>query len=117
MINANDGEANVSFDGGQSWSRQDNQPTTQIYHVITDGQFPYFVYGTQQDNTTVAIASASNEGGIDRTQWYAVGGCESGFVAPSPADPQVVYAECYGGQITRYDHRTGQKRDVTVWPE
>src|SRR5258706_182731 len=88
-----------------------------MYHVITDARFPYWVYGAQQDNTTVALASASNEGGLDRTQWYPVGGCESGYVAPSPADPQVVYAGCYGGQITRYDHRTGQERDVNVWPE
>jgi photosystem II stability/assembly factor-like uncharacterized protein len=117
MINSNDGGANVSFDGGRSWSRQDNQNTSQMYHVIADDRFPYFVYGAQQDNTTVAIASASNEGGIDRTQWYPVGGCESGYIAPTPGDPQVVYAGCYGGQITRYDHRTGQERDVTVWPE
>ena len=117
MIESNDGGANVSFDGGRSWSRQDNQPTAQMYHAATDARFPYYVYGAQQDNSTVAIASASNEGGIDRPQWYAVGGCESGYVAPSPADPEVVYAGCYGGQITRYDHRTGQERDVTVWPE
>ena len=63
MINGNDGGANVSFDGGRSWSRQDNQPTAQMYHVTTDNRFPYFVYGAQQDNTTVAIASASNVGG------------------------------------------------------
>ena len=107
----------MSFDGGRSWSRQDNQPTAQKYHVVTDTRLPYWVYGAQQDNTTVTLASASNEGGLDRTQWYPVGGCESGYIAPSPADPQVVYAGCYGGQITRYDHRTGQERDVTVWPE
>ncbi|HEV7500387.1 MAG TPA: glycosyl hydrolase, partial [Vicinamibacteria bacterium] len=117
MIESNDGGANVSFDGGKSWSGQDNQPTAQIYHVATDTRSPYYVYGAQQDNSTVAIASASNEGGIDRTRWYAVGGCESGYVAPDPADPEVVYAGCYGGQVTRYDHRTGQERDVTVWPE
>ncbi|HUG54623.1 MAG TPA: glycosyl hydrolase [Vicinamibacteria bacterium] len=117
MVNGNDGGANVSFDGGRSWSRQDNQPTAQMYHVTTDGRFPYHVYGAQQDNTTVAVASASNEGGLDSTRWHPVGGCESGYIAPSPEDPDVVYAGCYGGQITRYDRRTGQERDITVWPE
>jgi photosystem II stability/assembly factor-like uncharacterized protein len=117
MINANDGGANVSFDGGGSWSRQDNQPTAQFYHVITDDRFPYFVYGAQQDNSTVAIASRNREAGLGPTDWYEVGGCESGYIAPKPSDPSVVYAGCYGGYISRYDHRTGQLRNVTVYPD
>jgi photosystem II stability/assembly factor-like uncharacterized protein len=117
MIESNDGGANVSFDGGGSWSSVDNQPTAQFYHVITDQRFPYYVYGAQQDNSTVGIASRTSEGGIDRTHWYDVGGCESGYIAPRPDDPLIVYAGCYGGQLTRYDHRTGQTRDVNVYPD
>jgi photosystem II stability/assembly factor-like uncharacterized protein len=116
MINANDGGANVSFDGGASWSRQDNQPTAQFYHVIADDRFPYYLYGAQQDNSTVAISSRP-PGGSGRNEWYPVGGCESGSIAPVPGDPDVVYAGCYGGMVTRYDHRTRQERDITVWPD
>jgi photosystem II stability/assembly factor-like uncharacterized protein len=117
MIQANDGGVNVTFDGGASWSRQDNQPTAQFYHVVTDNRFPYFLYGAQQDNSTVAIPSRGSGGGIDTTDWYEVGGCESGFVAPRPDDPLVVYAGCYGGYISRYDHRTGQTRNISVYPD
>ncbi len=117
MINANDGGANVSFDGGGSWSRQDNQPTAQFYHVITDDRFPYRVYGAQQDNSTVSIASRTREAGLGATDFHEVGGCESGYIAPKPGDPDVVYAGCYGGLISRYDHRTGEVRNVTVYPD
>jgi photosystem II stability/assembly factor-like uncharacterized protein len=117
MVQGNDGGATVTFDAGRSWSTIDNQPTAQMYHVITDRRVPYFLYGAQQDNTTMAIPSASFVGGIDEADWYPVGGCESGYIAPKPDDGQVVFAGCYGGQITRYDHRTRQSRDVTVWPE
>jgi photosystem II stability/assembly factor-like uncharacterized protein len=117
MVGADDGGAHVSFDGGQSWSRQDNQPTAQFYHVATDGAFPYRVYGAQQDNSTVAIASRTQSSGIDRTHWHDVGGCESGYVAPHPKEPGVVYAGCYDGLITRYDHRSGATRDITVYPD
>jgi photosystem II stability/assembly factor-like uncharacterized protein len=117
MVSADDGGAHVSFDGGQSWSRQDNQPTAQFYHVATDNAFPYRVYGAQQDNSTVAIASRTQSSGIDRADWHDVGGCESGYIAPHTKDPNVVYAGCYDGLITRYDHRTGAQRDVTVYPD
>ncbi len=116
MINANDGGANITHNGGQTWTRQDNQPTAQFYHVITDDQFPYYVYGAQQDNTTVAIASRSDRGGIDRSDWYPVGGCESGYIAPLP-DGSLVYAGCYGGQITRWERKTGQAQQISAWPE
>jgi photosystem II stability/assembly factor-like uncharacterized protein len=117
MIESNDGGASISFDGGKSWSSEDNQPTAQFYHVITDNQFPYWVYGAQQDNTTVATASRTSGGGIRRTDWYPVGGCESGYVAPDPKDPMVSYAGCYDGVIERYDHRTQQSRAVDVYPD
>ncbi len=117
MIEGNDGGANVSFDGGASWSTIYNQPTAQFYHVITDDRFPYYVYGAQQDNSTVAIASRTRGPGIDPTDWYDVGGCESGYIAPRPRDPDVVFAGCYGGYLSRYDHRTGERRTITVWPE
>jgi photosystem II stability/assembly factor-like uncharacterized protein len=115
MIESNDGGANVSTNGGASWTMQTNQPTAQFYHVVADNRFPYWLYGSQQDNSSVAIASAA-QGGIDRSQWYPVGGGESGYIAPDPRDPQIVYAGSYGGEITRYDHHTGQEQNVTPWP-
>ncbi|HEX7289107.1 MAG TPA: glycosyl hydrolase, partial [Candidatus Angelobacter sp.] len=115
MIESNDGGANVSTNGGASWTTQANQPTAQFYHVVTDNRFPYWLYGSQQDNSSVGIASAA-PGGIDRASWYAVGGGESGYIAPDPRDPEIVYAGSYGGNITRYDHRTGQEQDITPWP-
>lgn len=115
LINANDGGANVSFNAGASWSTQRNQPTAQFYRVAVDDRFPYHVYGGQQDNTTVAIASWA-AGGIGWKHWYAVGGCESAFTAFDPARPRYVYAGCYMGTITEYDHRTGASRDVGAYP-
>jgi photosystem II stability/assembly factor-like uncharacterized protein len=116
MINSNDGGANVSYNGGKSWSEQD-QPTAQFYRVALDNDFPYNIYGAQQDNTTVKIASRTTDSGIDRTNWYDVGGGESGWIAPSPKDSNIVFAGSYGGLITRYDHHTGQLRNVTPWPD
>jgi len=115
MIESNDGGANVSTNAGASWTNQANQPTAQFYHVVADSRFPYWVYGAQQDNTSVGIASAA-QGGIDRSQWYPVGGGESGYIAPDPRDPLIVYAGSYGGEITRYDHHTGEEQNVTPWP-
>jgi len=117
MIESNDGGANVSFNGGRTWSSIMNQPTAQFYRVTTDDRFPYWVYGAQQDNTTVAIPSRSRGRGIDVTDWHPVGGCESGWIAPKPKNPDVVFAGCYGGSITRYDHRTGQTRQIMAWPQ
>jgi photosystem II stability/assembly factor-like uncharacterized protein len=117
MILGNDGGATITFNGGRSWSTQNNQPTAQFYRVATDDQFPYWVYGSQQDNTNVAIPSGVAGEGIEATDWHPVGGGESGWVAPDPSDPQVVYAGEYGGQITRYDHRTKQAREIMAWPQ
>jgi len=115
MIESNDGGANVSFNGGKSWSEQD-QPTAQFYRVAVDNDFPYHVYGAQQDNSTVRIASRTTENGITTSDWFDVGGGESGWIAPSPKDSQIVFAGSYDGLITRYDHHTGQLRDVNPYP-
>ena len=115
MINANDGGSNVTFNGGASWSRQDNQPTAQFYHVATDNQFPYRVYGAQQDNSTVSISSRASAD--RRPDFYSVGGGESGYIAPHPKDHNIVYAGSYGGYLSRYDHHIRKRRNITVWPE
>jgi photosystem II stability/assembly factor-like uncharacterized protein len=117
MINGNDGGAAISWNGGRTWTTEQNQPTGQFYHVITDDQFPYRVYGAQQDNSTVSIASRTGGSGIDQTDWYPVGGGESGYIAPDRRDPNIVYAGTYYGVLTRYDHRLGESRNVSVWPE
>lgn len=117
MIASNDGGATVSTDGGQTWSREDNQPTAQFYHVITDTRTPYYVYGAQQDNSTIAIASRSDEGSINRSHWYAVGGGEAGYIAPYPPDPTIVFAGDYEGNLTRFDKKTGQTKNIGVLPE
>jgi photosystem II stability/assembly factor-like uncharacterized protein len=116
MINSNDGGANVSVNGGRTWTEQD-QATAQFYRVAVDDDFPYHIYGAQQDNSTIKIPSRTSDFGIDRTHWYDVGGGESGWIAPSPKNPNVIFAGSYGGLITRYDRRTGQSRNVTVWPD
>ncbi len=118
MIESNDGGANVSFNGGRTWSSVMNQPTAQFYRVITDDRFPYWIYGAQQDNSTVAIASRGRGRGIDLTDWHDVGGGESGWIAPKPGTGgNVVYAGSYGGSIDRYDHVLGQRRQIVAWPE
>jgi photosystem II stability/assembly factor-like uncharacterized protein len=117
MIVSNDGGVTVSQDGGSTWTPQNNQPTAQFYHVTTDTRTPYFVYGAQQDNTTVAIASRSDNGFIDTPDWYQVGGGEAGYIAPSPLDPNIVYAGDYQGRITRFDKRTGQLKDIDEQPD
>ncbi len=116
LINGNDGGATISTNGGESWTSEYNQPTAQFYHVTTDNRFPYYMYGAQQDNSTVAIADASAEGSIDRPDWYDVGGGESGYIAPDPTDPLIVYAGSYGGEITRHDQHTHEEQSINPWP-
>jgi photosystem II stability/assembly factor-like uncharacterized protein len=117
MIESNDGGANITSDGGHTWSTIMNQPTAQFYRVALDNDFPYHIYGAQQDNTTVRIASRTSGGGIGESDWYDVGGGESGWIAPDPTNSEIVYAGSYDGLITRQDHRTGQSRDVNAWPD
>jgi photosystem II stability/assembly factor-like uncharacterized protein len=117
MINANDGGASVSLDGGKSWSSQDNQPTAQFYHVTVDDQFPYRLYSGQQDNTSVIIKSRSENGAIDVRDWTVGPGCESANVGVSARDPRFVYGGCYQGLIDERDMETGITRDIMPWPE
>ena len=116
LINSNDGGVTISLDGGKTWTEQNNQPTAQFYHVAVDNHWPYRVYGAQQDNTTVAIASQTNDGVIGRQDWYEVGGGESGYISPDPRDPEIVYAGSDGATITRYDHRTKLTQDISPYP-
>ena len=115
LINANDGGANVSLNGGKTWSTQENQPTAQFYRVNTDNRFPYYVYGGQQDNSSVAIASRAR-GGIGWKDWYAVAGCETAYLAFDPDNPVVNYGGCYMGQIAEWDERTRASRNVMAYP-
>jgi photosystem II stability/assembly factor-like uncharacterized protein len=115
MINGNDGGATITVDGGKTWTTLENQPTAQFYHAITDNRFPYYIYGAQQDNSTIAIASMDDEGVIGRQDWYAAGGGESGYIAPDQRDANIVYAGAEG-ILTRFDKRTEQARDISVWP-
>ncbi len=115
LINANDGGANVSLNGGKTWSTQQNQPTAQFYRVNTDNRFPYYVYGGQQDNSSVAIASRA-PGGIGWKDWYAVAGCESAYVVFDPDNPVLNYGGCYMGQIAEWDEHTAAMRNVMAYP-
>jgi photosystem II stability/assembly factor-like uncharacterized protein len=117
MIEGNDGGATITVNGGKTWSTLMNQPTAQIYRVSTDDRFPYWVYGAQQDNTDVAIPSAAPGRGIDRTDWYPAGGGESGWVAPDPKNPDIIYGGGYGGDITRHDRRTQQSQEIIAWAQ
>ena len=116
MIEGNDGGANVSVNGAESWTEQD-QPTAQFYRVALDNDFPYNIYGAQQDNSTVRIASRSDSFAITTRDWFAVGGGESGWIAPHPKDSNIIFAGSYDGYLTRYNHKTGQERNVDVYPE
>jgi photosystem II stability/assembly factor-like uncharacterized protein len=122
MIEGNDGGACVSWNGGQSWSSIYNQPTAQFYHVCTDDQRPYRVYGSQQDNWAISLPSQSHRGAITTTDWVQPGGGESGYIAVKPGDPAIVVGGSVGsgpgmGRLIHYDHRSGQERVISVWPE
>ncbi len=117
FIESSDGGAQISFDGGKSWSTEDNQPTAQFYRVAVDNDFPYHIYGAQQDNSTVATLSRGNDGAITERDWHDVGGGESGWIAPDPLDSNFVYAGSYDGLLTRLDTKAGTMRDVNAWPD
>ncbi|MFQ5744681.1 MAG: glycosyl hydrolase, partial [Acidobacteriota bacterium] len=116
MIESNDGGANISFNGGKTWSTERNQPTAQFYRVITDHQFPYRVYGGQQDNSTVSIASAAI-GGIGWKDWYPVAGGESAYLAFDPDDPRYVIGTSIEGDIDIWDAETREVKPIRPYPE
>ncbi|MCO5175739.1 MAG: glycosyl hydrolase [Thermomicrobiales bacterium] len=122
MIEGNDGGANVSLNGGKSWSTIYNQPTAQFYHVTTDERVPYRLYGSQQDNTALSVPSSSIRGAITETEYFEPGGGESGYIAIKPDDNNIVYGGAIGsgagnGRLLRFDQRTMETRIVTPWPE
>jgi len=123
MVQGNDGGANVSFNGGRSWSSIYNQPTSQFYRMDVDNQHPYRVYATQQDNTSVSVPSQTEWGMITKSDMQLPGTGESGFIAVHPEDPNIVFVGAVGsspggnGALQRYDHRTRQIQLVNVWPE
>ncbi len=117
MVVADDGGAQVTFNGGANWSTYLNQPTAQFYRVTTDNHFPYRIYGAQQDNSTLRILSRGDGYTIDEGDWQATAGGESGHLAPHPKDPDIVYGGSYGGFLMRMNHRTREVRNVTVWPD
>ena len=124
MVEGNDGGANVSFNGGDSWSTIYNQLTAQFYTVTTDNQQPHYrVYGTQQDNSSISVPSNSNDGAIAWSDCYIAGTGESGYMAVHPDNANIVYVGAVGsspgggGALQRYDHASGQTQLVNVWPE
>jgi photosystem II stability/assembly factor-like uncharacterized protein len=116
-IESSDGGAQISFDGGKSWSTEDNQPTAQFYRVSVDNDFPFHIYGAQQDNSTVAIVNQSNSGAITASDFHDVGGGESGWVVADPLNSNFVYAGSYDGLLTRFDTKTASERDINAWPD
>jgi photosystem II stability/assembly factor-like uncharacterized protein len=116
MINANDGGATVTFDGGETWSSIMNQPTAQFYRVSTDNQTPFRIYAGQQDNTTVSIASQTYDKGIGVEDYYPVGGGESAHIAFDLDDPRLIYATSINGKLTEYDRETRLTRSIMPYP-
>lgn len=117
MILGNDGGATISNDDGKTWSTLFNQPTAQFYHISADNRFDYRIYGAQQDNSTVSIATRTRHGGITAADFYSVGGGESGYDVPSPANPDIVFSGNKEMEtIARFDKRIDQARDISEWP-
>ena len=118
MVVANDGGAQVTVNGGETWSTYYNQPTAELYDVIVDNGFPYRLYGAQQDNTTISVPAWSDVNTLyPKQHWLNVGGCETGPIALDPDRPHVTYAGCYGGVMDRYDLQSGQRRNIMLYPQ
>ncbi len=117
MIIADDGGAQITFDGGENWSSYNNQPTAQFYRVVTDNAFPYRIYGAQQDNSTVRILHRSDGRFIGEKDWESTAGGESAHIAVDPMNNDIVYGGSYSGFLTRINHKTKEVRAINVWPD
>ena len=117
MIIGDDGGAQVSYDGGETWSTYHNQPTSQFYRVTTDNAFPYRIYAAQQDNSTIRINHRNEGFSIGEDDWESTAGGESAHIAIDPLDNDIVYGGSYDGFLTRYNHKTGTVRSISVWPD
>ena len=115
IIESSDGGASISFDHGKTWTTQANQPTAQFYHVSVDNRFPYYLYGAQQDNSSIAIASMDDEGAIIERDWYDVAGGECGFIIADPRDANITYGSSENF-IGRLDRHNMQEQLIPVWP-
>ena len=117
MIMGDDGGAQVTYDGGETWSTYHNQPTAQFYRVTTDNAFPYRIYAAQQDNSTVRIRHRNEGGNISESDWEPTAGGESAHIAVDPENDDIVYGGSYDGFLTRFNHETGTVRSISVWPD
>lgn len=117
MIIGDDGGAQVSYDGGETWSTYYNQPTAQFYRVTTDNAFPYRIYVAQQDNSTIRVNHRSDGAGIGENDWEPTAGGESAHIAIDPTNNEIVYGGSYGGFLTRVNHDKGTVRGINVWPD
>lgn len=117
MIIADDGGGEVSYDGGENWSTYENQPTAQFYRVVTDNNFPYRIYGAQQDNSTLRIYHRTNGGNIGVQDWEETAGGESGHLAPDPTNNDIVYGGSYDGYLESQNHANGESRRINPWPD
>ncbi len=116
MVLGTDQGTSVSVDRGQTWSSWYNQPTAQLYHVITDNQFPYVVYGAQQDSGSAAVPSRTDHGQITPRDWFPAGESESGYMAPDPKDANIIYLSGTYGTVDRFNRRTGLSQNIAPWP-
>jgi photosystem II stability/assembly factor-like uncharacterized protein len=116
MVLGTDQGTSISVDRGKTWSTWYNQPTAQIYHVTTDNQFPYVVYGAQQDSGSAAVLSRTDHGQITPRDWFPAGGSESGYMVIDASDPNIIYLSGTYGSVSRFNRRTGFSQDVTPWP-
>ena len=116
LILGTDQGTTISVNRGQTWSTWFNQPTAQFYHVVTDNQFPYHVYGAQQDTGSLGVPNRTDHGMITGRDWFMVGGGESGWLAPDPSDSNILYASGVYGSVVRFDMRTSLSQDITPWP-